>query len=59
MFRNLFRDDAKVDIEKKSGEHQDCCKIEIKKDPKVPLTEGEKEFLTKLSELEWVEVLFY
>jgi len=43
----FFNAETIVDIRRAEGKDYDNCHVEIKKDPQIPLTDGEKEFLRK------------
>ena len=44
----FFDSETSVDIQRLEGKEYDNLYIEIKKNPKIPLTHGEKQFLRKI-----------
>jgi len=58
-FLDFFMGDVTVDILRAKGEDHNDRKIEIKRNPKIPLKHAEREFLENISNMEGVEILFY
>lgn len=56
---NIFKGGVTVDSKKTKGEDHNDRQIEIKRNPQIPLVQGEKEFLEKMAYMEGVEILFY